>query len=103
MNKNPHAASYEDFLDDVLRDPKLAAGYLNEAINENDPILVLMALRNVARAHGIKSIAKALHTQRENVSRMLSARGNPGLANFLKILSAAGLVLQVKAKRALAA
>ena len=103
MKKTPAAVPHEEHLDEVLKDSKQAAAYLNAAIQENDPELVLMALRNVARAHSIKSIADALHTQRESVSRMLSQHGNPGLTNFLKILDAAGLIVQVKAKEALAA
>jgi DNA-binding phage protein len=33
-----------------LRDPNVAAQYLNEALEENDPAVILMALRNIAAA-----------------------------------------------------
>lgn len=98
MKKFPPAVPHEDYLDVALKDSELAATYLNIAIQENEPRLVLKALHNIARAHGIQNIAEALHMQRESVSRMLSKNGNPALTNFLKILDAAGLVIQVKAK-----
>jgi DNA-binding phage protein len=33
-----------------LRDPNVAAQYFNEALEENDPAVILMALRNIAAA-----------------------------------------------------
>jgi len=98
MKKLPPAVPDENHLNDMLKDTEQAAAYINAAIEENDPTLVLKAVRNVARAHGISDIAAVLHMARESVSRMLSKNGNPGLSNFLKILDAAGLVIQVKAK-----
>ncbi len=98
MKKLPAAVPHEEHLDEILKDAEQSAAYLNVAIVGNDPQQVLKAVRNVARAHGISDIATVLHMQRESVSRMLSKNGNPGLSNFLKILDAAGLVIQVKAK-----
>ena len=100
MKKLPPAVPDEEHLNQMLKDAEQAAAYINVAIEENDPAQVLKAIRNVARAHGISDIAAVLHMARESVSRMLSKNGNPGLANFLKILDAAGLVIQVKAKEA---
>jgi len=98
MKKLLPAVSHEEHLNEILKDAEQAAAYLNVAIEGNDPHQVLKAVRNVARAHGISDIAEVLHMQRESVSRMLSKNGNPGLSNFLKILDAAGLAIQVKAK-----
>jgi probable addiction module antidote protein len=98
MKKVPAAVPHEEHSDEILKDAEQAAAYLNVAIEGNDPQQVLKAVRNVARAHGISDIAEVLHMQRESVSRMLSKNGNPGLSNFLKILDAAGLVIQVKPK-----
>jgi probable addiction module antidote protein len=98
VKKLPAAVPDEEHLNEMLKDAEQAAAYINVAIEENDPTQVLKAIRNVARAHGISDIAAMLHMARESVSRMLSKNGNPGLSNFLKILDAAGLVIQVKAK-----
>ena len=100
MKKSPAAVPHEEHLDETLKDAEQAAAYLNVAIEENDPQQILKAIRNVARAHGINNIAEALDMQRESVSRMLSKNGNPALTNFLKILDASGLVMQVRAKEA---
>jgi probable addiction module antidote protein len=98
--KSPAAVPHEEHLNEILKDAEQAAAYLNVAIEENDQRQILKALGNVARAHGINNIAEALDMQRESVSRMLSKNGNPALTNFLKILDASGLVIQVKAKEA---
>ena len=98
MKKLPPAVPDEDHLNEMLKDAEQAAAYINVAIEENDSAQVLKAIRNVALAHGISDIAAVLHMARESVSRMLSKNGNPGLSNFLKILDASGLVIQVKAK-----
>ena len=103
MKKSPAAVPHEEHLNETLKDAEQAAAYLNVAIEGNDPRQVLKALRNVARAQGIANIAEALDMQRESVSRMLSKKGNPALTNFLRILDAAGLIIQVRAKEAIAA
>jgi len=100
MKKLAPAVPHEDHLNKVLKDATVAAGYLNLAIEANDARQILRALGNIARAHGITNIAETLDLQRESVSRMLSKNGNPGLMNFLKILDASGLLIQVKAKEA---
>lgn len=97
------AVPHEEFLDELLKDPQQAADYLNVTIENNEPRYILKALNSIARAHGITDIAATLKMQRESVSRMLSKNGNPGLVNFLKILDAAGLILQVKPKHKVAA
>src|SRR5574340_969929 len=45
-------ASYQKDLIESLRDPCEAAAYLNAAIEEGDRAVFLLALRNVAEAHG---------------------------------------------------
>ena len=52
--------SYDAFLQEQLRDPELAAEYLTASIEEDSPELFLIALRNVAEAHGgVGAIADA--------------------------------------------
>lgn len=47
--------SYEDDLSCRLQDPKYAALYINEALQDEDTndALLLLALRDVARAHNM--------------------------------------------------
>ena len=44
--------SYKVHLDERLKDPKEAAGYLNAVLEEDDPHVFLLALKDVADALG---------------------------------------------------
>ena len=44
--------SYRDYLLERLEDPEEAVAYLNAALEEEDPRMFLVALRNVADAQG---------------------------------------------------
>ena len=76
--------SYQEDLIEALKDPKEAAAYLNAAIEEGDRKVFLLALRNVAQAHGgMSQIAKKTHLKRESLYRMLSKKGNPEIKAYL--------------------
>lgn len=86
--------SYDAFLQEELRDPELAAEYLTAAIEEGSAELFMIALRNVAEAHGgVGRIAEAAHLNRQTMYRTLSNEGNPTLSTLIAILSAVGLNL----------
>jgi len=52
---------YEDVLDEDLRDPAEAVGYLNACLEDGDPEVFLLALRDVARARGgVATLAEAI-------------------------------------------
>ena len=88
--------SYDDYLDEVLQDPKEAALYLNAAAEENDPALMLVALAQVVRAHGISQMARKVSLSRAGVYKTLSKTGNPELKTFLSLLNASGLKMSFK-------
>ncbi len=44
--------SYKEHLLKRLRDPKEAAAYLNAALEDEDPRVFLIALKDIAEAHG---------------------------------------------------
>lgn len=81
-----------------LRDPKVAAEYLSEALQDRDASVVLMALRNITEAQedGIAGLAARSHLGRESLYKMLSANGNPKLSSFTKVIHALGLKLRVE-------
>ncbi len=88
--------NYDEFLTEELRDPELAAEYLTAAIEDGSTELFLIALRNVAEAHGgIGAIAESTHLNRQSLYRTLSRGGNPTLTSLLPILRAVGLNLSV--------
>jgi DNA-binding phage protein len=44
---------FSDYVQEQLRDPEFAAGYLREALASRDPIEIADALRDIAKAQGI--------------------------------------------------
>ena len=92
----PPAVPYRDYMLKRLHDPATAAAYLNEAASDSDPAAFLQALRNVVDASGgITKIAARTDLNRQAVYRMLSEQGNPEFRSLQKLLSAAGLGLNV--------
>jgi probable addiction module antidote protein len=96
------ARTYQEHLDEVLRDDEEAVAYLNAAPAEDDPEVFLLALRDVARARegGLAALAEAAHVNREHLYRMLSKNGNPELRSLEALLDALGFRLSVELKTA---
>ncbi|MDD5627595.1 MAG: putative addiction module antidote protein [Elusimicrobia bacterium] len=93
MKKRAPGVSHEkEQLREFRADPKLAAAYLNSAIqvafDENEPELLLIALAAVARAYGMTHVAKEADLKRESLHRMLSKRGNPEWNSMFRVLKA---------------
>lgn len=97
----PASVSYHEYLIRSLKKPKRAEGYLNAALEDGDPRIFLIALRNVAEARGGmgKTAAKS-SLNRESLYRMLSKRGNPSLRSLGVLLSSLGFRLAVESKDA---
>lgn len=92
---------YEDVLDEDLHDPAEAADYLNACLEDGDPEVFLLALRDVARARGgVTKLAEATELNREHLYRMLSESGNPELRSLQALLDALGFRLAVTLKEA---
>ena len=63
-------------------------------LEEQDPKLLMLALRNVADATGgISALAEQTGLNRESLYKTLSPEGNPELATLLKIVRVLGLRL----------
>jgi len=97
--KRKASISHDKALVEELRDdPEFAAEYLRAAIEDSDESKVLlMALRQIAEAHGVAKVAKAAGVQRESLYRALSAHGNPRLSTLVAVTKAIGLKLTVEA------
>jgi probable addiction module antidote protein len=80
------------------KDTEFAAEYLRAALeDEDEPRVLLIALRHVAQAQGVAKVAKAAGIERESLYRALSARGNPRLSTLVAVTRAIGLKLTVEA------
>ncbi len=82
----------------LRKDPGFAAEYLKAALEEEDePRVLLIALRHLAQAQGVARVAKAAGIERQSLYRALSARGNPRLSTLVAVAKAIGLKLTVEA------
>jgi probable addiction module antidote protein len=90
---------YQRDLIEALKDPVEAAEYLNAAIEEGDKETFLLALRNVAEAHGgMKTVAEKANVNRVSLYRSLSRGGNPEIRTLFTLLRCMGLKLAVEPK-----
>ena len=94
-------ASHDEFMRERLADAEFAAGYLQAAIDDGEPAVLLLALRRIADARGgMAKLAKETGLAREALYRTLSKNGNPRLTSLRAILDASGLRLTVEPARA---
>ncbi len=93
-------ADYSDLMES-LKDPLEAAEYLNAALEDGEPEVFLLALRDVVDSHGgMSKLAASTSLNRENLYRMLSCKGNPEFFSLSSVLSAVGFRLAVGPKSA---
>ncbi len=93
---------YQDWLIESLKDHDEAVAYLNAAFEESlkgdeeSQHLFLIALRNVAEAHGgIGKLAKRTGMGRESLYKTLSENGNPKWHTLVSLVIALGLNLRL--------
>ena len=95
---------YDEWLLARLKDPREAAAYLNEFVQDDGEAdfeqLLLVALRNVARAHGMGVVAEKAELGRESLYKALSSSGDPRLSTLTAVLDALGLRIKVEVKSA---
>jgi probable addiction module antidote protein len=97
--KDKSSVSHDEVMVKKLRErPQFAVEYLKAAMEESDdPEVLLIALRHVAKARGgVAKVAKAAGLERESLYQALSEHGNPRLSTLLGIMKAVGLKLTVE-------
>ena len=93
--------SYQSNLLEALKDPNEAAEYLNAALEDGEPEVFLLALRDVVDSYGgMGKLAASTSLNRENLYRMLSTKGNPEFFSLSTVLDAIGFRLAVEPKTA---
>jgi probable addiction module antidote protein len=97
--KSKASALHDDAVVSRLRkDPQFAVEYLKAALeDEDEPGVLLIALRHLAQAQGIAKVARAAGIERESLYRALSPNGNPRLSTLMAVTRAIGLRLTVEA------
>ena len=93
---------YQDWLIEKLKDHDEAVAYLNDALEESlkgdeeSKNLFLLAIRNVAEAHGgMAKLAQKAHLGRESLYKTLSDKGNPKWQTLVSLIIALGLNLRL--------
>jgi probable addiction module antidote protein len=82
--------SYRSRLLEKLTIPSEAAAYVNAAL-EDSTEMFLEAMKDVAQAHQMATVAKKSGVARENLYRAFSVDGNPTLETLQAVLPTLGL------------
>ncbi|MCK5592088.1 MAG: putative addiction module antidote protein [Candidatus Pacebacteria bacterium] len=82
--------------DELLKDPKNAAIYLEGCLEDGNMELFQEALKNVAKAQGgMAVVAAETKLNRESLYRALSKKGNPKMDTITKVLGAMGMRISI--------
>lgn len=100
---NQKTKKYEDSLNESLKNPAEAAAYLTAHLEDSEDYAeeaFWLALRDVARAYGIKAVAEKSDIE-EELFKTFSSSGNPEFKvnDFRKILDAMDLKIKVETKK----
>jgi probable addiction module antidote protein len=87
--------SYEQATLQALTDTTEAAAYIEAVLELDDPAALLVALRQVAEAHGMAEVARRANMGEKNLFKSLNENGNPTITTVHKVLQAVGLRLSV--------
>jgi probable addiction module antidote protein len=88
--------AYADDLARALTDPTEAAAFLDAVSEFDDADAMLLALRQVAQAHGMAEVARRAELGDKTLFKTLAEGGNPTLATLLRLLPALGVRLAFK-------
>ncbi len=81
----------------LLKDPKVAAEYLEDILADGNMELFTAALKDVADARlgGMSALSKKTDLNRQQLYKTLSKNGNPRLNTLKEVLHAVGLRVSV--------
>jgi len=97
MTRKASVSHDEAMVRRLRKDREFAAEYLKAALEDDDePRVLLIALRHLAQERGVAKVAKAAGIERESLYRSLSERGNPRLPTLFAVTKAVGLRLTVE-------
>ena len=90
------SSSYHEYLIKRLKDPKRREGYINAALEDGDPKILLAVLEDCAEAMGgITWLSRETHLSRPALYKLMSKKGNPKYESLAKVLTAFDLRLGV--------
>lgn len=81
---------------DYLTDEATIAEYLNAALEEGDPQVLLMAVKDVAQARSMTKLAEDSGLGRASLYKALAPGAKPRYETVMKLISALGVKLVVQ-------
>ncbi len=85
---------YEDEHYQYLSDPEEAVAYLTACYEDDHPGTFLVAVRDVVSVYGgVGAVSRGTGLNRENLYKMLSNQGNPGLDSLRSIFEHLGVTV----------
>ncbi|MBX3727342.1 MAG: putative addiction module antidote protein [Xanthomonadales bacterium] len=78
---------------DYLDDDAVIAEYINAALEDEDPNVLLQAIADVAKARGMTKLAKDVGLGRESLYKALAPGAKPRYDTVLKLVRALGVEL----------
>jgi probable addiction module antidote protein len=77
--------------------PEDVVNYLEAALEDGDPDVIVTMLGYIARSRGMAQIAREAHVSRESLYKSLNGVRKPEFATILKVMGALGVRLRVEA------
>ena len=81
---------------DYLQTEEDIAAYLEAAMEDGDPALVIAALGDVARARNMSELARETGLTRQGLYKALSGEGETSFATVMKVARALGLRISIE-------
>ncbi len=81
---------------DYLDNEETIAEYLTAALEDDDPELLLTAIKDVARARGMTKLAKDTGLGRESLYKALAPGAKPRYETVMKVIRALGVRLHAE-------
>jgi len=81
---------------EFLEDEETVAKYLTMALEDPNPEMLLLAVRNIARARGMTQLARDTGLGRESLYKALSEGAKPRYDTILKVVRALGVKLNAQ-------
>lgn len=88
--------SFEELLEEYLKNPEFAMSFLNQALADEDIDAFNLSLKDIIRVHGkISHLAKEAHVSRGTLYKLMQGKGQAEIGTILKLIHALGYDLTV--------
>jgi probable addiction module antidote protein len=80
-----------------IETPEDVVNYIDAALADGDPEVIVATLGWIARSRGMSQIARDAHVTRASLYKSLSGVSKPEFGTILKVMNALGVRLRVEA------